>query len=75
MLYITSLYIRGYQDNMSPSTAYPINIDISYQILDSTNYLLNVTVFQNVIVTRLHFSQIIYNIDDVQSSNAYFIVY
>jgi len=35
----------------------------------------NITLYKSVLVTNVHFSEIIFNSDDVESSEKYFIVF
>lgn len=55
------------------STA-PFKLEISYEILNSTFYSWTAKVYQYSTVTKLHFSEIIYNEDDVMGSKLYTIV-
>ena len=68
VLFITSLWIRG-------RTGYPVQFHIYPEVLNDTHYKWNITLYQNVLITNVHFSEIIFNSDDVQSSEKYFIVY
>ena len=43
-------------------------------IVNSTHYYWNLTLSTRVIITNIHFSQVIYNSADVQSSQKYYIV-
>jgi hypothetical protein len=53
----------------------PVKFHIYTGILNQSHYFWNATLETKVLVTNVHFSQIIFNSDDVQSSNKYFIVY
>ena len=70
---MTSLWIRGTFG--SPPNYDPIKFHIYTGIVNTTHYFWNVTLEIMCLVTNVHFSQIIFNSDDVQSSNQYFIVY
>ena len=65
---MTSLWIRG-------TSGYPIQFHIDVEVISSDTYFLNATLFTNVMITNVHFSEIIFNIDDVESSNKYQIFY
>ena len=53
----------------------PVELHISTEIVNSSFYMWNATIFQNVAISGLGFSEIIFNSDDVQSSERYYIVY
>lgn len=65
---MTSLWIRG-------TFGEPVNFHISTRVLNESCYMWNATLEKQVMVTNVHFSQIIFNSDDVESSERYFIVY
>ena len=67
VLFITSFCVVANNGN-------PFNFDISYSILNSTHYSWTAKVFQYSIVSKVHFSEIIYNEDDVTASKLYEIV-
>lgn len=67
VLFITSLCV------LANSTT-PFKLNIQYQIINSTFYSWTATVFQYSTVTKLHFSEIIFNENDVTSSKLYTIV-
>lgn len=73
VLFITSLWIRA--TFASGSTKYPIKFHIYTGIVNESFYWWNATLSVQVLITNVHFSQIIFNTDDVQASNQYFIVY
>ena len=68
VLFMTSLWIKG-------RTGYPVQFHVYPEVVNATHYLWNVTVYRRVMVTNVKFSQIMFNSDDVQSSEQYFIVY
>jgi hypothetical protein len=68
VLFMTSLWIRGAYGNF-------VKFHISTGIVDENFYYWNATLETMVLVTNVHFSQIIFNTNDVQSSKKYFIVY
>ena len=72
MLYISALWIAA--SFKSGSTSYPIKMHIYTGIVNSTHYYWNLTLSTRVIITNIHFSQVIYNSVDVQSSEKYYIV-
>lgn len=65
---MTSLWIRGVFGTT-------VQFHIKTDIINETFYKWNATLFKDVIITNVHFSQVIFNSDDVQSSKKYFIVY
>jgi hypothetical protein len=68
VLFMTSLWIRG-------TFGLPIEFHINVEVITSDTYLLNATLERNVMITNVHFSEVIFNIDDVESSNRYQIFY
>lgn len=68
VLFITSLWITG-------TANYVTKVHITPTILNTTHYKWVATAFKNLKVTKLQFSQIIFNEDDVLASGKYFIVY
>ena len=68
VIFMTSLWIRG-------KTGYPVEFHIYPEVVNSSHYLWNITLYRRTLVTNVHFSEIIFNSDDVQSSEQYFIVY
>ena len=66
VLYMTSLWIAA--SFQSGSTRYPIQFHIDTQIINSTHYMWNATLRTQVLITNVHFSQVIFNSIDVQSS-------
>ena len=65
---MTSLWIRG-------NGTKPLQFHIYPEVINSSYYMWNVTVWQKVSLTNVHFSEIIFNSDDVESSLQYSIVY
>jgi hypothetical protein len=63
VLYMTSFWVRA--TFKSGSTTYPIKFHVYTQILNSSFYLWNITLSTMVEVTNVHFSQIIFNSNDV----------
>ena len=66
VLYISALWIAA--SFRSGSTYYPIKMHIYTGIVNSTHYYWNLTLSTQVRITNIHFSQVIYNSADVQSS-------
>ena len=73
VLFMTSLWIRA--SFGSGNTKYPISLRIYPYIINETHYYWNLTLRVKVLVTNCHFSQVIFNSDDVESSKKYFIIY
>jgi len=73
LLYICALHI--WATFKTATKSFPINLGIKYNIESEKNYKLSATLSTDVIVQKLHFSQIVYNADDVESSKKYVIVY
>lgn len=70
---MTSLWIRGsFNDGV---TYYPVQFHIASQVLNTSHYLLNATLRTSCMVTNVHFSQIIFNSDDIASSEKYYVVF
>ena len=67
VIFMTSLWIR--------SSGTPLQIHVYPQVVNASHYMWNVTLYTKTLVTNLHFSEIIFNSDDVQSSQKYFIVF
>ncbi len=70
---MTSLWIRG-SFGSSPNY-YPVQFHIYTGIVNESFYWWNVTLRVKVLITNVHFSQIVFNTNDVESSKKYFIVY
>jgi hypothetical protein len=64
---MTSLWIMG--------SGSPLQLHVYTNVVNSTHYLWNITLYRQTAVTNLHFSEIIFNSDDVESSKKYFIVF
>lgn len=79
LLYICALHIwatfRSTNAKTNVTTYFPINLDVVYDIETESTYRLTATLSTNVMIAKLHFSQIVYNADDVESSKKYVIVY
>lgn len=73
-MYITSLFLTGIRETSSNPTLRPLNLRINTNIESSSIYMLNVSVKIEVIITRLHFSLIIYDKADVEASHKYVLV-
>ena len=65
---MTSLWIAGTFGN-------PVQFHITPEVLNLFHYRWNITLYHQVMVTNVHFSEIIFNSDDVFSSEKYFIVF
>ena len=73
VLFITSLFVQGTND---PSPPYnPLDLATTTTILTNETYKLNVTFSIKASLTRLHFSMVIFDEKDVESSYTYQIVY
>lgn len=73
LLYICALHIWATFKNAAGSN--PIDLAIQYNIESEKTYKLSATLSTMVIIQKIHFSQIVYNSDDVESSKKYVIVY
>jgi len=67
VLFMTSLWIR--------SSTYEVQLHINYQVINSSFYLLNCTTKKNMMLTNLHFSQIVFDETDILSSEKYEVIY
>ena len=61
VLYMTSLWILG-------SFGWQVEFHVATTVLNETHYQWNATLWKNVMVTNVHFSMLVFNSDDVQSS-------
>jgi hypothetical protein len=68
VIFMTSLWIAG-------TFGKPVQFHVDVKVVNTTHYMWNVTMYQSVVVTNVHFSEIIFNSDDVESSKKYFIVF
>ncbi len=73
LLYITSINIMA--TGLTLVSTFPFNMRISYQIISSTTYNISVSISIQAMITKLQFSMIIFNQNDVENSKKYFIVY
>jgi hypothetical protein len=74
LLFMTSMYISGVNDFAGPPF-YALNLLVSANPVTTTTYLLTITYSINSAMTRLHFSMIIFDQADVQSSGQYMLIY
>lgn len=65
---MTSLWIQG-------TFGEPLQFHITPTVLSTNMYKLNATLLTNVMVTNVHFSEVIFNTVDIESSNKYQVVY
>jgi hypothetical protein len=65
---MTSLWIQG-------TFGLPVQFHIDWTIVDPNFYLLNATLWTQVMITNVHFSQVIFNKVDIQNSNKYQVIY
>lgn len=72
LLFMTSMYLDG--DGGEPSSFYAIDLQVSATPISSSMYTITVTLGVQVIVTRLHYSMIIFDQYDVQFTGYYFLV-
>jgi hypothetical protein len=68
VIFMTSLWIRG-------TFGWPIKFNIESQVLNQSFYRLNASILTKVTVTNVHFSLVMFNKDDIESSQKYFVVY
>jgi hypothetical protein len=74
LLFMTSMYISGVNDLAGP-TYYPLNLVVNVNPVTTSTYLLTITYSNNSAMQRLHFSMIIFDQADVQSSGLYMLIY
>ena len=65
---MTSLWIAG-------TFGQPLKFKIYPEVLNSSHYRWNITAWRDVTITNVHYSELIFNSDDVESSKKYFIVF
>ena len=68
VLFLSSLEINA-------TNTYAIDFTVSVSVLNSSHYRWTVRIDRMAYVGKVHFSLIVYNEDDVKSSNRYAIVY
>jgi hypothetical protein len=73
LVYICSIDI--WSKFRSGSTMYPIDLNIDAAVTSTSTYKMKATLSTQTIINKLHFSMIIFNSDDVESSKKYFIVF
>lgn len=71
---MTSLFVATTRETL-PSHNYSMDLRMSYTILNEYQYSLKVRLKINVIVSRLHFSQIVFDTTDIASSNKYKLIF
>lgn len=64
VLFMTSLFIDGIVES-SPTQSTPINLEVDYKIKTNETYQLSLTFGVETLLTRLHFSMVIFNEEDV----------
>lgn len=74
LLFMTSLYVAGTMDKSGP-TYYPLNLNVDANPISTTTYTFNISYSINSIVTKLHFSMIVFDQVAVQSSGSYMLIY
>lgn len=74
LLFMTTLYVEGGTMDKT-GTAYPLNLNADATPVSATTYVFNVSYSINSKVTKLHFSMIVFDQFDVQSSGAYLLIY
>lgn len=72
LLFMTSLYITGVYES---STIYPVSLVVTSAPASNETYTLSVSASKNISIFRLHFSMIVFDQADVQSSGKYELVY
>jgi len=73
LLYICALHI--WASFRTATKMYPLDLSIKYDIESESTYKLSANFSTDAVIQKLHFSQIVYNSDDVESSKKYVIVY
>lgn len=71
---MTSLFVSTTRESVVGQN-YSMDIRIGYEILSEETYSLKVRLKVNVIVTRLRFSQVVFDPSDVESSHKYKMLY
>lgn len=76
LLFLTSLFHSGWNEPASATTGLrPLNMRIATSVRSSSTYLLNVTYGIQAVIWRLHFSIIIFDEANVESSKQYYLEY
>ena len=70
---MTSLWIRA--DFRTSTYVNPVQFHVYTGVVNESFYFWNVTLRERTLITNVHFSQIIFDSGDVESSKKYFIVY
>ena len=71
---MTSLFVSTIKET-SVSQNYSMDLRMSYTIMSESLYQLKVRLKINVMVTRLRFSQIVFDATDIASSNKYKLIF
>ena len=71
LMLLTSLFISASFNN--GVSYFPVQITVSYNIINATHYDWTTKLYCCAQITRLHYSMIVFNQDDVQSSNQYYL--
>ena len=58
VIFMTSLWVRG-------SFGTGLHFHVTPQVINNTHYRWNITMWKKCLVTNVHFSEIIFNSDDV----------
>lgn len=74
LFYLTSMYWDGTRETAGDSKNRPINIRMNANVQSSSIYMVNVSVRIQTMITRMHFSMIIYDKADVEASHKYVLV-
>ncbi len=61
---MTSLFIDGIVES-SPTQSTPISLEVDYKIKTNETYQLSLTFGVETLLSRLHFSMVIFNEEDV----------
>ena len=74
LLFLTTLFIKGTNENLFPGI-YPIDMNIYTEIESTSEYSITVTLETKINIIRLHFSQLIFDAEEVQKTRKYVLVY
>lgn len=75
VIFPTTLYLSGTEEPTPSSPNLPISMEITPTLLTTQIYSLAVRVGVNVTITKLHFSIVFYDYEDIFASNTYKMVY
>lgn len=75
LLFMTSIFFYGTNERNNPPPYRPVNLSVSAEVISVDQYVIQVNLTTEVNISRLHFSMIIFDQTDVESSGLYLLVY